>query len=208
MTDSRQFVSELPTQLRRLDDGRVQLLAPAPGLWRDAPPAGTVLRPGAPVGWLEVLAVLHRLRVPEGAVGAVVDTVDAGEAAQLPARRPVEHGTVLLTLDPQALGAALEASAGAAASEAETGALVLRAPSSGRFYRRPGPDKPPFIEPGQVLTRGQAVGLLEVMKTFTRVYFDDPRLPERARVEAVLAEDLADLDHGDPILRLAAVEAS
>lgn len=196
MTDSRQFVPELTAELERLDQGRTALLAPSPGLWRERPVAGSLLRSGDAIGWIEILGVAHRLRAPEGAHGIVVDE---GPHAEL-ARRPVDYGARLLTLDPEALGGALAVEAAAATPQAIDGSLPLRASSSGRFYARPSPDKPPFVELGQVIERGQTIGLLEVMKTFTRINYDDPKLPARAKIVAIVAADQADLDRGDVIL--------
>ncbi|MFO7564381.1 MAG: biotin/lipoyl-containing protein [Enhygromyxa sp.] len=203
MTDSRQFVPELTADLDRLADGRTILRAPSPGLWGERPTLGSLLRSGDELGWIEILGVAHRLRAPEGAVGIVVDEGPQGELA----RRPVNYGAPLLTLDPEALGGALAVDAAAASGpRASDGSLQFRAPSSGRFYARPAPDKPAFVEVGQVIERGQTLGLLEVMKTFTRINYDDPKLPARAKILAIVAADQADLDHGDVILQVEARE--
>ncbi len=201
MTDSRQFVPELTVRSRPREGGGLSLLAPSPGLWRGAPARGALVRPGDVVGVLEVLGVCHRLRAPEGAVGVVIE-VDARLA-----RRPVGYGEVLLGLDPEALGTDLSADVGLGGPESASlldadGTLVFVAPTSGRFYLRPAPDKPAFVSLGQIVERGQTLGLLEVMKTFTRINYDDPQLPAPAKVVAILAEDQADLGRGDPILRL------
>lgn len=42
-------------------------------------------------------------------------------------------------------------------------------PLPGVFYRSPGPDKDPFLHPGDKVESGQAVGLVEVMKQFTEI---------------------------------------
>jgi acetyl-CoA carboxylase biotin carboxyl carrier protein len=201
MTDSRQFVPELITELERRDDGRMVLLAPSPGLWRERPEAGSLVRSGDAIGWLEILGVAHRLRAPAGATGIVIDE---GVHAEL-ARRGVDYGARLLTLDPEGLGSALAAEAtSAGAATTVGGSLVFEAATSGRFYARPAPDKPTFVEVGQVIERGQTIGLLEVMKTFTRINYDNPKLPARARIVAIVAADQADLDRGDAILHLEA----
>lgn len=203
MTDSRQFVPELTADLERLADGRTILRAPSPGLWREHPKLGSLLRAGDELGWIEILGVAHRLRAPEGAVGIVVDEGPHGELA----RRPIDYGAPLLTLDPEALGGALASEAAAASAPLSAdGSLLFRASSSGRFYARPAPDKPPFVEVGQVIERGQTIGLLEVMKTFTRINYDDPKLPARAKIVALVAADQADLDRGDVVLQLVADE--
>jgi acetyl-CoA carboxylase biotin carboxyl carrier protein len=199
MTDSRQFVPELTADLDRQDDGRTALLAPSPGLWRERPVLGSLVRSGDMIGWLEILGVAHRLRAPDGAIGIVIDE---GPRAEL-ARRDVDYGAHLLTLDPEAVGGAIAAEATASsASLAADSSLVFKSPSSGRFYQRPAPDKPAFVEVGQILERGQTIGLLEVMKTFTRLNYDNPKLPARAKVVAIVAADQSDLAAGDVILQL------
>ncbi|MFV8752811.1 biotin/lipoyl-containing protein [Nannocystaceae bacterium ST9] len=196
MSDSRQFVHELVAILDP-GDGRPLLRAPAPGLWRGAPEPGTLVRPGAPIGELEQLGVLHRLRAPEGAEGIVV----AESPRVALARRPVDRGALLLTLDPEALAGGL-AVASSVAGPASEGALVFRSPSAGRFYVRAAPDKPAFVEVGQVIGRGQTIGVLEVMKTFTRIQYDDPRLPERAKIAAIVVRDQDEIDAGAVLLEL------
>ncbi|MEU4670398.1 biotin/lipoyl-containing protein [Amycolatopsis sp. NPDC023774] len=37
------------------------------------------------------------------------------------------------------------------------------------FYTRPGPDKEPFVQPGDHIEAGAAVGIVEVMKQFTEI---------------------------------------
>jgi acetyl-CoA carboxylase biotin carboxyl carrier protein len=205
MSDSRSFVSELLAILERREAGRVELLAPSPGLWRDAPSVGALIRPGDVIGSLEILGVEHRLRAPEGALGVVLAGTHDSELT----RRPVDHGAPMLLLDPDALGtAAIASEQGASVGAGREGKLLFVSPSSGRFYQRAAPDRPTFVEVGQILERGQTIGLLEVMKTFTRINYDDPKLPARARVLAILAIDQGDLGRGDPILELEVVPVS
>jgi acetyl-CoA carboxylase biotin carboxyl carrier protein len=59
------------------------------------------------------------------------------------------------------------------------------------------------VQPGDELTVGQTVCLLEVMKTFHRVTYGGKGLPERARVQSVLPAEESDLNAGDIILVLA-----
>jgi len=91
----------------------------------------------------------------------------------------------------------------AATRQVDTTGLAVRAPSSGRYWARPAPDKPPFVSVGDLVTAGQTVCLLEVMKTFHRVSYGGPDLPERARVTAIRPQDGDDLDADQVILELA-----
>lgn len=173
----------------------LELLSPAPGLFRFAVQLGDIIREGTVLGTLEVLGQPVIVTAPAGASGAVVALAD-----RTLARPAVDHGTTLVTLDPTATSAASIAPATSAATHA-TG-LVFRAPTSGRFYGRPGPDKPAFVEAGTELAPGATICLLEVMKTFHRVTYGGGGLPDRARVRDVLVKDGDDVNAGDALLAL------
>ena len=48
--------------------------------------------------------------------------------------------------------------------------VSVDAPMVGTFYRSPAPDKPDFVTEGAVVTKGDPLCLIEVMKLFTTVY--------------------------------------
>ena len=174
---------------------QVELVAPAPGRFRIAVRVGDVVRGGSLLGELEVLGQSLDLHAPKDAHGMIVAVRDPGLA-----RPPVDHGAMLVTLDPNVTAGATMAAQTAAAS-AVTG-LVFIAPTSGRFYGRAAPDKLPFVVAGDTLEQGTTICLLEVMKTFNRVTYGGSGLPERAKVREVLVADGADVNAGDPLLAL------
>ncbi|MGH3275120.1 MAG: acetyl-CoA carboxylase [Streptosporangiaceae bacterium] len=45
-------------------------------------------------------------------------------------------------------------------------------PLPGVFYTKPGPDKDPFVLPGDRVEAGQAIGMIEIMKQFTEIRSD------------------------------------
>jgi acetyl-CoA carboxylase biotin carboxyl carrier protein len=47
--------------------------------------------------------------------------------------------------------------------------VAVASPMVGVFYRSPGPEQPPFVEVGDHVEVGQAVGLIEAMKVFSEV---------------------------------------
>jgi acetyl-CoA carboxylase biotin carboxyl carrier protein len=193
--DGRLFVPELVARLSR-EGGELVLASPAVGLWRDAPPPGSLVTPGGSVGQLEILGVVHRLRAPEDAVGVVME-----RPGPRLARQPVAYDDVLVRLDPTASTAAAGPS-GTVASTAGAGAqgLAFRSPLSGRFYARPAPAQPAFVKPGDVIEAGRTVALLEVMKTFNRIAYGGDGLPARAKVLAVVPTDESDVNEGDVLL--------
>jgi acetyl-CoA carboxylase biotin carboxyl carrier protein len=172
------------------DDG-VELRSPGVGLWRDVPKAGTLVTAGASIGRLEVLGVLHDVVAPDGAHGVVVSS--GGDRQRT--RRPVGYDELMLLIDPNLAGVAITDDA---QDVAEDAALVFRSPSSGRFYARPAPDREPFTTAGDIVKRGEAVAMLEVMKTFNRIQYDG----DEARVVRIVPNDGDDIEASDIILEL------
>ncbi|KZM51666.1 acetyl-CoA carboxylase [Labrenzia sp. OB1] len=48
----------------------------------------------------------------------------------------------------------------------------IKSPIPGTFYRKPSPDQPPFKEVGDIVSKGDTVGIVEVMKTFHEIKAD------------------------------------
>lgn len=197
--DSRLHPPTMTARLVRRDDGKLRLEAPTVGLYRGEPRPGSLVVAGAVIGQLEILGVLHLLVAPDGAAGLVL----APDRPAPPlARRPVGHGDLLVALDPDAgLGPASQAAGGPGAT-AGHGALVFCAPTSGRFYTRTGPGKPPLIQVGDTVRGGQAVALIEVMKTFSRLHYAGDGLPDPARIKAILVRDEEDVAAGQALIEL------
>lgn len=179
----------------RRDGERVQLTCPGVGHFSRALEPGCALVAGQVAGVLSVLGRVHELVVPDGVAGVV------RSARPERVQQPVDFGAVLYELAP------LEG-AGAAPMHADvhtsaSGALVYRAPSSGRFWHRTTPGEPPLVSEGKVIELGAAIGLIEVMKTFTLVqYAAAPGLPVRARILRVLVTDGAEIADREPLIEI------
>ena len=184
----------------RGDRPTIELRAPSPGMFVPWIAQGDLVTPGAAIGELVVLGRASALVVPRTAG----DAAATGIALQLPpATHAVGYGDVLVALDPSLSRAADPRGEASAAVQATIDGLVFRAPTSGRFYGRSAPDKPPFVAEGTQLAAGTTICLLEVMKTFHRVTYGGPGLPETAQVRRVLVSDGDDVNAGDPLLALA-----
>jgi acetyl-CoA carboxylase biotin carboxyl carrier protein len=169
---------------------KLALRAPMPGHFIPAIDDGDLVTPDEVIGQLVVLG--RSVAVVAAARGLAIETGSP---------RAVAYGEPLLAIDLAASIAGGELAVIEATSRA-TGELVFRAPTSGRFYVRAAPDKPPFIAAGVELAVGATVCLLEVMKTFNRVTYGGDDLPERARIRAVLVRDGDDVNAGDALLAL------
>ncbi|HEX4101935.1 MAG TPA: biotin/lipoyl-containing protein [Pseudonocardiaceae bacterium] len=111
---------------------------------------------------------LSRLRIRIGDAELVLSRDDPGNpaAANGPARREDVVGSAATSPNPRTPPAV-----GSRSPEAgiEDGLLAITASNLGAFYRAPAPGEPPFVELGQKIAEGDAVGLLEVMKLYTSV---------------------------------------
>jgi acetyl-CoA carboxylase biotin carboxyl carrier protein len=77
--------------------------------------------------------------------------------------------------------------------------LEITAPMPGIFYHRPSPDQAPFVEVGQVISPGDVVGLIEVMKMFQEIHSDVAGV-----VEAILVDSEDPVAMGQPIISITA----
>ena len=173
------------------------LRAPTVGRYLKAPPVGTYLSPGSPAGYLKVLQRTFDLVVPTGGGGIVAEVMVRGRAVA------VEYGQPLIRLtrdagrldfgDGQSDAGRAESSGEAAIPE---GMFAIRAPTDGIFYRRPSPDEPLYVNEGDTVTRGQVLGLVEVMKCFNQITYGGAGLPAAAKVVKIFAEDSGEVKHG------------
>lgn len=188
-------MTEVAARLRAGENGWVHVLSPSVGLVRELPLEGDVVSAGRPIGRLETLGALSTLIAPQGASGRVVRT-SSGAAATV----GVGYGSELLTIDTRIGAASGEATEVTAATR--TGSLVFAAPMSGRFYSRAAPTKPAMASLGQVIELGQALCLLEVMKTFNRVTYGGVGAVERARITRIVPSDGDDVARGAVLFEL------
>jgi acetyl-CoA carboxylase biotin carboxyl carrier protein len=72
--------------------------------------------------------------------------------------------------------------------------LTLTAPLVGTFYRRPSTDAEPFVSPGDVVSPGDTLCLIEAMKVMNEINAE-----EAGRVRRVLAADGEAVEYGQPL---------
>ena len=70
--------------------------------------------------------------------------------------------------------------------------VEVRAPMSGVFYRRPGPDEAAYVEVGDAVKKKQVLALLETMKVFQSV-----KAPAAGKIVEIVAENEAALKDND-----------
>jgi acetyl-CoA carboxylase biotin carboxyl carrier protein len=189
-------MTELLEMVASRDGEKLRLLSPGVGWFTGAAPTGSVLVAGQHAGSLLTLGHASTLIVPAGARGVVVSAPPALSKA------PVGFGDPLYELEAIS-GSGAAPAVGEQAESARSGALVLRSPQTGRFYHRPSPSDPAFVDAGAIVEDGRPVGLIEVMKTFSHVpYVASGGLPKRAKIVRMLAADGEDVKQGAPLCEI------
>lgn len=70
----------------------------------------------------------------------------------------------------------------------------IQTPMPGVFYRRPAPDKDEFFQPGDEVTEGATIGLVEVMKSFNEL-----KATESGTLKEFLVEDGDEVTPGQDV---------
>ena len=120
--------------------------------------------------------------------------------ARAPGTIAVEFGQPLFRVVPQAAGEARGAGGTKPAPRAAGGAIAIVAPTDGVFYRAPATGAAPYVAPGDRIRSGQAVGLIEVMKTFNPIAYGGAGLPEDGTVVEVLVADGQEVRAGQALV--------
>lgn len=81
------------------------------------------------------------------------------------------------------------------ADAAATSNLVtIKSPMIGTFYRKSAPDKPNFVEPGDEVSRGKVVCIIEAMKLFNEIESE-----VNGKIVKVLVDDASPVEYDQPL---------
>ena len=72
--------------------------------------------------------------------------------------------------------------------------ITIKSPMIGTFYKRPSPDKPPFVEPGDEIEPGKILCVIEAMKLFNEIESE-----VKGRIVKVLVEDASPVEYDQPL---------
>jgi len=79
----------------------------------------------------------------------------------------------------------------------QEGVVVVESPNYGLFYAQSEPGAPPYVTVGSRVNRGDTVGLLETMKTFTAI-----SSPEDGEIVAIHVKNEETLEPGQPLVSI------
>ena len=72
--------------------------------------------------------------------------------------------------------------------------ITIKSPMIGTFYRRPGPDKPLFVEVGDHIVQGQTLCVIEAMKLFNEIESE-----YSGKIVKVLVDDSSPVEYDQPL---------
>lgn len=72
--------------------------------------------------------------------------------------------------------------------------ITIKSPIIGTFYRKPSPDKPPFVEVGDTISTGDVLCVIEAMKLF-----NDIESEVSGTIVKVLVEDSTPVEFDQPL---------
>lgn len=112
----------------------------------------------------------------------------------------VQHVPVAQAM-PQAAPAAAPAPAAAAPAAAPASAaddnskyITIKSPIIGTLYRKPSPDKAPFVEVGTSISKGDVVCVIEAMKLFNEIESE-----VSGKIVKVLVDDSSPVEFDQPL---------
>lgn len=114
---------------------------------------------------------------------------------QLPAMQPQQMPAAQPAHMPQAIPAPPSPASPADAGGAGAGkGTQIKSPMIGTFYRSAGPDKPPFVNVGDEVKKGQVLCIIEAMKLFNEIESE-----VSGRIVKVLADDASPVEYDQPL---------
>jgi len=79
-------------------------------------------------------------------------------------------------------------------SEEENNLLTITSPIIGTFYRKPSPDKPNFVETGDIISQGDILCVIEAMKLFNEIETEFS-----GKIVKILVDDASPVEFDQPL---------
>ena len=81
-----------------------------------------------------------------------------------------------------------------AAADEDSKYITVKSPIIGTFYRKPSPDKPVFVEVGQIIGEGDVLCVIEAMKLFNEIESE-----VSGKIVKVLVDDSSPVEFDQPL---------
>lgn len=112
---------------------------------------------------------------------------------QIPvAQAPTAAAPVATHAAPQEAAAPAPSAPGKADDDSKY--ITIKSPIIGTFYRKPSPDKPPFVEVGSSINQGDVLCVIEAMKLF-----NDIESEVSGKIVKILVDDSSPVEFDQPL---------
>ncbi|HEY0060105.1 MAG TPA: acetyl-CoA carboxylase biotin carboxyl carrier protein [Flavisolibacter sp.] len=125
------------------------------------------------------------IKQKEEQITQIVSSMQSAPSYQLPQQQFTQQQSL-----PQASGGGSPEPQPAAVGTTVT----IKSPMIGTFYRRPAPDKPDFVKPGDAVAPGDVVCIIEAMKLFNEIESEI-----KGRIVKILVEDASPVEYDQPL---------
>ncbi len=144
-------------------------------------------------GASEVKLEMEDIKITVKTGAGAAETTIVQQAPLATAQIPVVS-QVVPPVEAPAAPAAPAAAAPAAPADDESKYLTIKSPIIGTFYRKPSPDKPMFVEVGDVVSDDSVVCVIEAMKLFNEIESE-----VSGKIVKILVEDSSPVEFGQPL---------
>jgi len=127
-----------------------------------------------------------KITIKTGSEKAETTIIQQSAPVQAPVQTPVEASA------PAAPAA--DKAAETEAADNSSNYIEIKSPIIGTLYRKPSPDKPPFVKVGDTISAGDTVCMIEAMKLFNEVESE-----VSGKIVKVLIEDSSPVEFDQPL---------
>ena len=136
-----------------------------------------------------------KLETPELKITIRTGSAGSGTETTVVQQIPVAAAPVPMPAAAPAAPETAPAQPAAASTEEEDSKFItIKSPIIGTFYRKPSPDKPAFVEVGDVITQGDVLCVIEAMKLF-----NDIESEVSGKIVKILVEDSSPVEFDQPL---------
>lgn len=184
------------TAIAEVDENGFRILSPTVGSWHVDIHPGRPVMGGDRIGRLHILNRQHLLILPAEVGGRIFLPEPLDHVVPVAYRQELCR---VISLNMENVQVAVSPEAPENETVSHVDGLLLKAFTTGIFYRKSSPDAPPYVEEGQAIEPGKVLGLIEVMKSFNQIVFTGGESVSHGIVARIFVADGQEVKLGQPL---------
>lgn len=134
------------------------------------------------------------VKLETGDIKITIKTTLEGNAPEITYVQQAPVAQALPQSPVAAVPAAAPAAPAAPASDDNSKYVTIKSPIIGTFYRKPSPDKSPFVEVGANVGKGDVLCVIEAMKLFNEIESE-----VSGKIVKILVDDMSPVEFDQPL---------